>query len=90
MSTLKPHPDVVVRKVATELVIVHLGRNEIFTTNPTGARVWALLSDGVHENELVPRLLQEFDAPEEAAIAMEVDSFLRLLRAEGLVIDDGT
>ncbi len=86
MTKLKPHPDVVAREVGTELVLVHLGRNEIFSTNLTGARIWALLGEGVPEGDLVGRLLTEFDAERLEAVEREVQDFLGLIRAEGLVV----
>lgn len=88
MSEFRPHPDVLVRRVGEEAVLVHMGRNEIFALNPTGARLWELLSEGRSRSEAVDQLTTEFDASE-ATIEREADSFMALLEGEGLVELEG-
>lgn len=61
-----------------------MGRNEIFALNPTGARLWELLSDGRSRLEAVEQLKIEFDASEEE-VEREADRFMALLEREGLV-----
>jgi hypothetical protein len=84
MTGFRPHPDVLARKVGEELVLVHMGRNDIFALNPTGARLWELLSEGRSRSEAVERLKIEFDASEEA-VEQEADRFMDLLKREGLL-----
>ena len=88
MTEFRPHPDVLVRQVGEEAVLVHMGRNEIFALNTTGARLWELLSEGCSRPEAVDRLRAEFDASEKT-IAVEVDRFLALLEREGLNSNPG-
>ena len=83
MTEFHPHPDVLMRQVGEEAVLVHMGRNEIFALNATGARLWELLSEGRSRPEAVDQLNAEFDAGEEK-IASEVDRFVALLEREGL------
>jgi len=84
MSGFHPHPDVLVRRVGEEAVLVHMGRNEIFAMNPTAARLWELLSEGRSRADAVDQLKSEFDASKET-IEKETESFMALLEREGLV-----
>jgi hypothetical protein len=77
-------PDVVARRVQDEVVLVQLGRNEVYALNRTGARLWELLVDGCRPSEAVERMLGEFDVSE-PELRAEVDSFLDLLLREGLL-----
>lgn len=88
MTGFHPHPDVLARRVGDDVVLVHMGRNEIFALNPTGARLWELLSEGRSRSEAVERLTTEFDASEEM-IEQEADRFMALLEREGLVELEG-
>jgi hypothetical protein len=84
MTGFRPHPDVLARRVGEEVVLVHMGRNEIFALNPTGARLWELLSEGRSRVEAVERLKTEFDASDET-VEREADRFMALLEREGLL-----
>ena len=48
----EPHPNVVTRELDGAVVLVHLDTSRIFTLNPTGSRVWAMLSDRDGETDL--------------------------------------
>ena len=87
MTGFRPHPDVLARRVGDEVVLVHMGRNEIFALNPTGARLWELLSEGSSRAEAVDRLKAEFDASDET-VEREADRFMALLEREGLLDSD--
>ena len=84
MTGFRPHPDVLARRVGEEVVLVHMGRNEIFALNPTGARLWELLSEGRSQAEAVERLKTEFDASDET-VEHEAERFMALLEREGLL-----
>ena len=77
-------PDVVARRVQDEVVLVQLGRNQVYALNRTGARLWELIVDGCRPSEAVERMLEEFDVPE-PELRAEIDSFLDLLLREGLL-----
>lgn len=85
MNAFTPHPDVVARRVDDQIVLVHLGRNQIFSLNVTGGRLWELLSDGVPEAEATAQLREEFDVPD-AEVEAEVAAFWVLLERERLVL----
>jgi coenzyme PQQ synthesis protein D (PqqD) len=84
-SGLKPHPDVVVRRVEDRAVLFHLSRGQTFALNETGARFWDLLSEGHGESAALARMLEEFDVAEKE-LNREVHEFLELLEQEGLVV----
>lgn len=77
-------PDVVARRVEDEVVLVHLGRNEIFALNSTGARLWELLAEGCSVSEAIGRLSREYDVGGDQVRA-ETDALLKRLSDEGLV-----
>lgn len=83
MIGFRPHPDVLTRRVGEEVVLVHMARNEIFALNPTGARLWELLSEGRNRAEAVKQLETEFDASAET-VERETDRFMALLEREEL------
>ena len=58
--------------------------NRIFELNETGARIWELLSEGIDQQTLLNRLVEEFDVDSERA-AKEVAAVLDQLGREGLV-----
>jgi hypothetical protein len=83
-SAFRPSPDVLMRKVGDEFVLVHMGRNQIFALNRTAARLWELLSQGHTQAQAIGRLTHEFDVDAETAEA-ETQKLLRRLAEEGLV-----
>ena len=55
-----PNPDVVSRRLGDDTVLVHLKTNRIFALNPTGARFWELLLEGMNRGEI-----EQYAAPAE-------------------------
>ena len=84
MTGFRPHPEVLARRVGEEVVLVHMGRNEIFALNRTGARLWELLSEGRTRSAAVEQLKAEFDVSEET-VERETESLMALLEREGLL-----
>lgn len=78
-------PDVLFRRVDDELVLVKLATNEIFALNPTGARIWELLSEGVGVDDTIGRLSVEY-AQGEPVVREQVETFVGELRAEGFLL----
>jgi hypothetical protein len=82
---LEVNPDVVFRRVETEVVLVKIATNEIFALNPTGARTWELLVECGDISETVAGLAEEFDAPE-AVLQDQVEAFVAELRRQGFLL----
>jgi hypothetical protein len=57
---LLPTADVVFRRLGAAGVLVHLGTNEIFELNDTGARIWELIVAGQDEPSIAAALAAEF------------------------------
>ena len=83
---LRPHPQVVARRVGDEVVLVQLDRNSIHALNQTGARFWELLADGRSRAECCEQMLEEFDVSR-AELDREIDELLGQLFREGLLAD---
>jgi hypothetical protein len=81
---LRANTNVVARPIGEGAVLVHLGSSRIFELNETGARIWAMLEQGVDRAGICTRLQHEFGAgPEEVESAF--DELLNDLTREGLV-----
>jgi hypothetical protein len=86
-TSFRLSPDVLMRKVEDEFVLVHMGRNQIFALNSTGARLWELLGEGRTRGEAVAQLTREFDVSA-ATVELETEQLLRTLVREGLLEAD--
>ncbi len=80
----RPHEDVVFERVGDELVLVHMGTNQIFALNSTAARFWELLVAGEPREAIEARLLGEYDV-ESDQLAREIDGILAELERQGMV-----
>lgn len=78
------NPDVVSRRLGDEIVLVHLGTNQIYRLNATGARFWELAAEGLDEQAIAARLRAEFDVGDEQ-VRGEIAAMVERLAAEGLV-----
>lgn len=76
--------DVVSRRVGDEVVLVHLGSEEMYSLNPTGARAWELLSEGHSPESIEATLSAEFDVDRTEA-RRELETLLDDLAREQLV-----
>jgi len=83
-TPLQVMPDVVARQLPDGAVLVHLPSSRIFELNVTGARIWALIVDGLTGEAIVSRLVEEFDIDRQRA-EEEVLPLLEELAREGLL-----
>jgi hypothetical protein len=83
-ESLRPRSGVVAREMNGSAVLVHLDTNRIYELNETGARIWALLSEGLGRSELCARLSAEFGVSGPST-EREVDELLAELTREGLI-----
>ena len=77
--------DFVLREIAGDLLLVPAGKtaldlNGMIILNEVGGEVWKLLPQVADEEELISRLLEEYDV-EEAVLRKDVEAFLGELRA---------
>jgi hypothetical protein len=81
---LLPSSDVVFRRLGATGVLVHLGTNEIFELNDTGARIWELIVAGQDEPSIAVALAAEFHVDEPTA-SREVARLAGELRSRQLI-----
>ncbi len=80
-------PDVRFRQVAGEGIVLCQKSGEVLVLNEVGARVVALLGEGLTLPAILARLEDEFDA-EPGRLAADVSGFLEELRAAGVVEEE--
>jgi len=88
LTGLQPAPDVLSRRVGDESALVDLSTNRIFSLNPTGARLWELLQEGLEPAEAFVKMRAEFDVADRE-LSAEITSFCALLERERLVSRTG-
>ena len=71
-SRILPNPEVVAKRLDEELVIIHLGTDQIFSLNSSAARFWELLESGLGVLEAKEQLVEEF-----AVSMQELDEDIR-------------
>ena len=81
---MKIKKDFILRKVADSYVVVPVGRmtldfNGIINLNETGAFLFGLLQKGADRDELIEKMLGEYDVTREKAAA-DIDVFLKKVR----------
>ena len=79
---------VLARKLDDEMVLLNLDSGEYFGLNDTGTRVWELLADGRSRDEVVTRLIEEFEVAAEVATS-HVATLCEELLAAGLLAQGG-
>ena len=85
-SSPRPHPDVVFRELEGETLLIHLGSNDVFVLNETGARCWSMLRDGLGHSELCDRLCADFEVSR-SEVEREVGQLVRELVEAGLLVE---
>ena len=86
---MKIKDNFILRKVADSYVVVPVGRltlnfNGIITLNETGAFLFELLQKGAEREELIDRLLAEYEVTPERAAA-DVDVFIEKVKASDVL-----
>ncbi|MEZ5692532.1 MAG: PqqD family protein [Altererythrobacter sp.] len=85
METLrKPVTDLIETDVDDETIIVQLDKGELFSVEGSARAIWRELDRSPTRKELLARLASEYGV-DPAAIAGDVDSFLKQARNAGLV-----
>lgn len=81
----RPSPDALTQQVGDEIVLVHLRTDRIFSLNPTGARIWELLSKDYSPFEIQERLLQDFEV-DERQLKKELENLISSLCEQELLV----
>jgi Coenzyme PQQ synthesis protein D (PqqD) len=83
--TYNPSPEVMVRVVGEESVVLDMASGRYLGMNEVGTRVWQLLEGGATPAAAVITLLDEFDV-EEPTLRAHVETFVGELIGLGLVV----
>lgn len=81
---MKIKKDFILRKVADSYVVVPVGKmtldfNGIINLNETGAFLFGLLQNGAEREELIAKMLDEYDVSADKAAA-DIDKFLEKVK----------
>ena len=81
----------IMREIAGDYIVVPTGKaaidfNGLITVNETGMFLWNLLKDDTTEDELVNKMLEEFDIDRETASA-DVREYIDNMRAAKILED---
>ena len=79
----------VVREIAGQSVVVALGEasksfNGIIKLNETGCFIWKILAEGAEKEDIVSKLLEEYDVDEQTA-SRDVDTFISSLKENNIL-----
>lgn len=79
----------VLREIAGDMLLVPAGKtaldlNGMLTLNEVGGQIWKMLPEAENEEEIVERLLKDYDA-EPAQVREDVSEFLERLRGLGIL-----
>ena len=86
-SRILPNPEVVAKRLDEELVVIHLGTDQVYSLNSSAARFWELLESGLGVLEAKKQLVEEF-AVSMQQLDEDIPNVLRvLLEKELLKID---
>lgn len=86
---MKVNKNFVVRQIADEYIIVPIGEavinfNGMVTVNEVGKFIWQQLYEDLAQDELLQRIIQEYDIDEQTA-AEDMEEFLEKLKQGGLL-----
>ena len=79
----------VLREIAGDLLLIPAGKtaldlNGMLTLNEVGAEIWKLLPEVESEDEIVSRLLEQYEV-DEKTLRADVSDFLASLKSLGIV-----
>ena len=85
MTWLKMHPEVVYTDLEEGAVLLHLETKFYYSVNEVGQTIWRSLDSTVRLEELIQRLMAEYEVEESRARA-SISRFLQDLEREQLVV----
>ncbi len=81
---IKISENVVWRDLEGEIVILNLTSGVYFSVDGVGTRIWMLMSERVATEEIVRKLISEFDV-EETQLRNDMESLFREFASQGLI-----
>lgn len=83
-ATVRITPDVLHQELGGETVLLNLANENYFGLDEVGTRVWQVLGETRNANDVVTRLIEEYDVPTEQLRA-DVERLITELASAGLV-----
>ena len=80
----RPTPDALFATLSDGAVVLDIQTKKYFSLNETGARVWALIREGLDIEGIISALLTEYDVTRESA-EQAVTSLVESLAGEKLI-----
>jgi hypothetical protein len=80
----RPTPDALFATLSDGAVVLDIHTKKYFSLNETGARVWALIREGLDTEDIISALLEEYDVTRGAA-EEAVTTLVGSLAAEKLI-----
>jgi coenzyme PQQ synthesis protein D (PqqD) len=81
---IKITDNVVWRDLEGEIVILNLTSVVYFSVDGVGTRIWILMSEQVTTEDIIRKLISEFDV-EEAQLRSDMESLVKDLAGQGLI-----
>lgn len=87
---MQTNKDVIYRNIAGEHVLIPVGsvameNNGMFVMTELGGEIWQLLEQGLEKEEIIAKLLTEYEV-EESVLRADVEEYLSKLLEGGLII----
>lgn len=84
-TTIKRNPELVETKMDGETVMMSINSGEYFGLDPVGSRIWELIENPIPIDQLIDKLIDEFDVSRDEC---EIDTleFLNQLQEKKLLL----
>ena len=83
-KTAQVSSEAIAQEVSGETVILDLKSEQYFSLDTVGTRVWQLLQDSPHIEEIYEQLLQEYDV-DPSRLRTDLEDLISTLAEEGLI-----
>ncbi len=82
---IQRNPDMLFSHIDDEVVMMSIETGEYYGLNPVASRIWELLEHPHTMEQLIDKLLQEFDI-DESTCRRDVQTFLKQLAGKQLIV----
>ena len=84
-EVMTPSDDLSWRDVSGELVALNTVSGEYYSFNEVGREVWLAIAEGRTYEELVEKVLEEYDVPDRDTAVKDIEKFVVDLKSSGLI-----
>jgi hypothetical protein len=87
-TTLKRNPEIISSKIDDEVVMMSIEEGKYFGLDPIGSIIWELLEEPLSLENIIPKLVEEFDVDEEQCFQDSSSFILDMLNKKTLLIQE--